>query len=1122
MEPLQCVCKEEIWGKRMSYISKLTILLSILITSFSLPVSANVTCKEPAGRFASIEGSVQFLPNETDRWKTANNGKPLCNGDTIRVEELSRAAVILTNDAIMRLDQNTTMRLLNISNKKEEKSFVELVKGAIKSFIRKPRLLSVNTPYLNGSIEGTEFQVTSNKDKSSILVLEGRIIASNKHGNVSISPGEIAESTKGAAPTSRIVINPRNAVQWSLYYPSISSRIQSISELNKTHSKDRNGDFYIKRASSLLSLGRHNEAQSDINVALKRDQNLGMAHALQSIIYIVKNDYKSAKQSAEKAVNLDDNSSTRIALSYVQQANFEIDSAKNSLLVAVDKQPNKALAWARLSELWLMLGEKEKSVQAADKATKLDPNQSRTHLVKGFAALADFDSGNAQSSFEKSIQLNSSDPMAHLGIGLAKISQGQLSEGRSEIEIAVALDSSNALLRSYLGKAYYEETRSPLDAQQFEIAKQLDPLDPTAFLYDGIRKQTENDPIEALQDIEKSIALNDNRAVYRSRLLLDSDNASRNTNLAQAYNDIGFEKLALIEGTKSVNTDPSNSSAHRFLSDSYAAIPRHEIARVSELLQAQLLNPLNTAPIQASLAESNQFLMSGGGPTNGGFNEFNSLFNLDGTRFYIAGMGGSHNTTGAEVVASQVSGNTVLSAGISNYTAGDSWRENTDQKDDIANLFWQTQFTSNTSIQAEYRNRKSETGDLTMRFFENEYAPGQRNEFDQQSLRLGMRNSLSPNSIILTSMIYQEKDNKGYDNQFAIFSGGAVNDIDISIPEKSSSAEIQHLYQSSETKGFKLTSGIGYFDVESDINVSYTVLPPFAPNVLIIEQTPASVQHSNVYSYGNIFPTNDLMLTIGASIDSITGNITGGDKEQVNPKFGIIWEASKGTTIRAASFKTYKRSLVTNQTLEPTQIAGFNQFFDDFNFTSATNTAFGIDQKFSNNLTGGLEYTSRDLIVPYIQAAPLPPLAATSNRNETITRAYLYWTPLNKLAVKLEYSIEDTKHDPDLPDGVLDLKTDRLVLGANYFFTKSMSFSTNLIQVTQKGNFAGLLTGGAGSEDFTLVNIAANYKLSSRQGVISVGINNLLDEKFKYYDLDDNNSSIHPDRMVFARVTYSF
>jgi hypothetical protein len=82
-----------------------------------------------------------------------------------------------------------------------------------------------------------------------------------------------------------------------------------------------------------------------------------------------------------------------------------------------------------------------------------------------------------------------------------------------------------------------------------------------------------------------------------------------------------------VEGWNSENTDPTNLSAHRFLSDTYSALPRHEIARVSELLQSQLLQPINITPIQPGLAESNLFLISSQGPSAPGFNTFNPLFN---------------------------------------------------------------------------------------------------------------------------------------------------------------------------------------------------------------------------------------------------------------------------------------------------------------------------------------------------------------------------------------------------------------------------------------------------------------------------------------------------------------
>jgi hypothetical protein len=160
----------------------------------------------------------------------------------------------------------------------------------------------------------------------------------------------------------------------------------------------------------------------------------------------------------------------------------------------------------------------------------------------------------------------------------------------------------------------------------YEQAKLLDPKDPTPWFYDAIHKQTTNRPVEALHDLHKAIELNDNRAVYRSKLLLDDDLAVRSASLGRVYRDLGFDRLALVEGWRSFITDPGNYSAHRLLADSYSILPRHEVARVSELLQSQLLQLLNVTPVQPRLAESEPLILESSGLAEPSFNEFNSLF----------------------------------------------------------------------------------------------------------------------------------------------------------------------------------------------------------------------------------------------------------------------------------------------------------------------------------------------------------------------------------------------------------------------------------------------------------------------------------------------------------------
>ena len=157
--------------------------------------------------------------------------------------------------------------------------------------------------------------------------------------------------------------------------------------------------------------------------------------------------------------------------------------------------------------------------------------------------------------------------------------------------------------------------------------------------------------------------------------MLDQDLAARSAGLARIYGDLGFNQLALVEGWKSLSFDQGNYSAHRFLADSYSSLPRHEIARVNELLQSQLLQPINITPVQPQLAESNLFILEGTGPTDPSFTELNPLFNRN--RFALQGSGviGGNQTFGDELVHSAFIDNFSYSLGQFHYKT-DGFREN--------------------------------------------------------------------------------------------------------------------------------------------------------------------------------------------------------------------------------------------------------------------------------------------------------------------------------------------------------------------------------------------------------------------------------------------------------------
>ncbi|HEX9595705.1 MAG TPA: tetratricopeptide repeat protein, partial [Anaerolineales bacterium] len=574
-------------------------------------------CEPWVAKVVAVEGVVQARRAGDTLWQPVSASQTYCPGDVIWVQERSRAALVLRNDINLRLDQHTTMSLAE--PEQQRTSLLDLLSGAAYFFSRVSRSLRVMTPFVNAAVEGTEFFVKVERDQAFLSIFEGQVSAVNQAGSLMLASGQSATARSGEAPLARVVIRPRDAVQWALYYPPIldyrlgdfangadadwrsmvrrsiqfyregnlAMAFASIAGVPEAISDPR---FFTYRAVLLLSVGRIEEAQADVEKALRLDPRHSPAFAVRSVIALAQNETAEALRLARTAVELDPPSAAaKVALSYAQQADFDLKGALATLQEAVKLAPENALAWARLAELWLSLGNLDKALKAAQKAVKLHPNLARTQTVLGFAYLTQIKTRDAKKAFEQAIQLDQADPLPRLGLGLAKIREGGLESGREEIEIAVSLDPNNSLARSYLGKAYYEEKRDPLARDQLAIAKELDPKDPTPWFYDAIRKQSLNRPVEALQDLQKSIELNDNRAVYRSRLLLDSDLAARGAALGRIYNELGFQQLALAEAWQSLSVDPANYSAHRFLADSYAALPRHEIARVSELLQSQLL-----------------------------------------------------------------------------------------------------------------------------------------------------------------------------------------------------------------------------------------------------------------------------------------------------------------------------------------------------------------------------------------------------------------------------------------------------------------------------------------------------------------------------------------------------
>jgi Flp pilus assembly protein TadD len=1007
---------------------------------------------------------------------------------------------------------------------------LDLSRGIIDLFSPAGRPLDVQTPYVTAGVEGTEFFVVVNPARkvTEVGVIEGRVGLENAQGRLSLSAGEAATAQAGLAPR-RIEITPRDQVRWAIYYPpamwelpaagapidplvysawqawragNLAATVRDINAISSTERLNAVSLDYL--AAILISLGRVDEARPLLDRSARRDPASPRAPALRAIVDVARNEPQQAAQSADAAAALAPESpAARIAQSYALQSGLRLEEARAALLAATP--PDDPLVQARLAEVEFYLGNIGAARKAAESAIAAAPALSRPRSILGFVELAQFRFSAAEDVFRGAATLDPADPLPRLGLGLTQIRRGRLAEGTKELEIAVALNPSSSILRSYLGKAYAADWRYDPAFREWGLAQQLDPRDPTPWLYQALAERWLNRPGDALADLQKSIKLNDNRAVYRSRLLLDQDLATRGADLAGIYRDLGFDQAALVQGYKSVNTDPSNPSAHRFLSETYLGLPRHETASDSELLQSLLLQPLNVNPPPPRLSRQVIGVLPLFEPARLGYNEFSPLFASDGLGLLADGFAGNFGTIGGTLLANGLYRN--LSGSIGQfYSRTDGIHANGDLRRRITDIIFQPAVSDRASLLAEFRYSDFNAGDFQNRFNLANFNPIERQTDDVRQYRAGGRFDAAPGVTFVGVWTGS--------NGSALTNPGAV-------------ALHEHIDLNMGEAGIYLTGH--YFNAVaggSAFGGSDQLGPIFfgRPQPITTSQT----NEHGIWFYGNLIPDPALRLTLGGHFNKLEAFV---NRTQFDPKLGVSWDVLPDTTLRAAWFTSLKRPLVgdpsfrSGQTIEPTQVAGFDQFYDDLNGTKTQRWGVGIDQKVSHALYSsdmlllGAEWSQRQLDVPISMAGTRLDLGW----RERYGRGYLSWLPTDRLAFNLSLGWEALYRTTigDIPDGFSKIELLLVPAEVRYFDPNGLFGLLRVTAVREQGQFAfPTPVTTSGRDTFATLDFGIGWRYPGRPAIASFEVQNMLDSNFHFQDTDSINPRIFARRTFLARLTF--
>jgi tetratricopeptide (TPR) repeat protein len=280
-------------------------------------------------------------------------------------------------------------------------------------------------------------------------------------------------------------------------------------------------------------------------------------------------------------------------MALVEIASFNLAGARLHLEKALTADPRFVEAYVYLAKIWLGGDYLDRAWKTIAPAIKLAPKEGEVLALAGFIRLAYRDYARAEKLFLEAIRVNPGLGEPHLGLGHCYFRDRRYDRGLAEVLSATLLEPRVSLYQSFLGKALYQVRNFDKALEVYDYAKTLDPQDPTPYYYKGIALTDLNRPGEAIQEINRSIELNDNRAIFRSRTMLDRDLAVRNFDLARAYSQLGLGDWAYSKAVTSVKSDPLNSSAHLFLAASFLATRQRVGSTSTELTLYNLLSPAN-------------------------------------------------------------------------------------------------------------------------------------------------------------------------------------------------------------------------------------------------------------------------------------------------------------------------------------------------------------------------------------------------------------------------------------------------------------------------------------------------------------------------------------------------
>ncbi len=1116
-------------------------ITSLVVLSLTLIFSVSVSADTGAAKIFSVQGTASVERGKDTL--NATEGLILFGGDEVVTGEPGRVAIELPDGSYVRVASGSRLKIVG------DQDNLGLINGAMHFFSHSEKHPVIETQTVTAAIRGTEFTLVADAKQTTIAMISGEVEGTSADGSARLSAGQGAHFRKGRSPEIFALISSDKSVQWSMFVPLASDLPKSqnteralrqfregnpaaaIKGLERFEGGSCNAEQVV-RGEMLLALGEVGKGEKLLATCAEAQGSACLrasAQAALANLKLMRGDTAAAEQLSLAALTSTPASeSAKIARSYVLQERGDLDGA----LALFDDSASGDGA-ARRAELMFMAGRVPEARRALEAITS---RSWYAEAVYGFVLMADRSFSLAEDAFKRSAALEPGAGLPLVGLGIINVNRGDLAAGRREFERATVLEPSRALYRSYLGKAYFEDDLYGGAEPEYQRAIELDPRDPTAYLYRSFMRVAENDLVGALRDLNQARELSETRNVYRSKFLLDQDSAMRSASVGRVYQQLGFKERGRIEAITAITDDYTNPTAHRLLSqtqeDIFSADTIASEQRISNLFSPLSINVVDSIGTGVSL------------------NEYSQLFERDGWRTASNTYFDSQDTAARTGVLSAFKDENIVVGLSADGAIRDGIADDPRASAGTVGFSLQGQPSWADRFLVEGRGVFSGTSDpeesvdgMTGTFsaaylhrFSPEVTGVIQSTYDRD--RESRHRPFREDSYFSTVMIDWLEDTRLLD---------AILDQRIKRYETSVVSEGQLIARTGSVTSIltlrNATNDIDSYDKSEILEDESGELDGLGAT---LRSAGATDLNGNSVSYlGDLKVSDPLHLQFGGEFESIewasqdeppfSADTT--SKSLLSPKAGIVYTPSRAAVFRAGYGEGLGKGSRTDLvSIEPVLIGGITQRYNDLVGTSAQNLGLGVDLNPRESTFIGAEWTRRwldenrssalyEYVLDFNEGIGYPQVDLGENYDvpigQDLVSAYGYEVLSRRWVAGLDYRYVKQDIGGDDPSRSND---HRSVAFSRYFFSNGWFLQGSATYRYQDRTNIRLVSDGSpnGSDGAWFMGAGIGYRLPTRHGLVLLDVQNIFGQDIALDQLTYFNEPVFNDPTVRLALNFNF